>query len=110
MEAEDPEEIKFVVYGLWLKVGDRETLPRNYKPETINFLNFIIHQKKGGIHDIRIFMDASGLFRLTGKLSLNIWSRIDGAAISLAADGFFILHLPHFDKLLPASKVVLHIP
>ena len=54
------------------------------------------HQKKGGIHDSRLFMDASGLFRLTGKLSLNIWSRKDGAAISLRLMAFLFYPVTKF--------------
>ena len=36
---------------------------------TIHFFNFIIHQRKGGIHAIdRSIMDAFGYYRVTGPL------------------------------------------
>jgi hypothetical protein len=33
------------------------------------------HQKKGGIHVYRSFMDAPGWYRLTGQLRQDIWAQ-----------------------------------
>jgi hypothetical protein len=53
-------------------------ITKRYKKDGFSFifcLNFMPHQKKGGIHDIfRIFMETFGWFRLTGLLHQNIWA------------------------------------
>ena len=50
---------------------------------------FIVHQRKGGIHDIyRIFMGTFGWYRLTGLLHQNIWkthTSVSGHQVYLVA-------------------------
>ena len=51
------------------------------------------HQKKGGIHEYRSFMGASGWYRLTGAVHQNICPAKDAGGPFRNRNGFFVLRI-----------------